>query len=148
MIKSFLIKNNRLVTSVLLVVFILVSFSITSKDLNAQSNSVFKAVSQSDAAGCTALGGTGANFQNFADCIKDLATKSFVPYIFALTLLAFMVAIFWYVRNANNEAQRGEAIKWIIWSVVGFFFMLSFWTFAKFFGDFFGAQEGVIPQFR
>lgn len=97
---------------------------------------------------CSKLGGSGANVKVFAYCITQLAVGSFVPYIFALALLSFMVAIFWYIRNADNEQKRAEAIKWIIWSIVGLFFMVTFWTFAKFFGDFFGAPAGIIPQFQ
>lgn len=102
---------------------------------------------QSITSACNRLG-TNGDFSDFTDCVTDLAAGAFVPFIFSLALLAFAVGVFLYVRNADNEAKRTEYMRLIIWSLVGLFFMVGVWTFARMFAGFFGVNDVIIPQFR
>lgn len=152
MIKNFIFPKEKLFKIIILSLLVIFVVSLLPlSDLQAQTQTPGGSVQlvSKDSTACKDVGSGRGTIKSFAYCISHLATRAFVPFIFSLALLSFMVAIFWYIRNADNEQKRGEAIKWIIWSVIGLFFMVTVWTFAKFFAsDFFGSQGGVIPQFK
>lgn len=89
---------------------------------------------------------------SFTGCLTDLITKAFIPFIFALTITAFAVGIFNYIKNADNEQKRAESIKLIVWSLVALFFMTSVWAFAAMFAQFWGDPNApaslIVPNFK
>lgn len=103
-----------------------------------------------DSTGCKALSSKTGVFADFSQCIVDLISRSFVPYIIALTVLAFLVGVFGYVKNAGDDSKRAESLRLVAWSLVGIFFMITVWAFAFMFSQFFGIDPestSVIPQF-
>ena len=99
---------------------------------------------------CNDVGKSGATFSDFAECVVDIVSEAFVPYIFALGLLAFAVGVFGYIKNAEDESRRSDSVKLISWSLVGLFFMVTVWVFALMFSIIFGNDSTsniIIPQF-
>lgn len=87
-----------------------------------------------------------------SQCAVSFLSDVFVPFLFAIALLAFLYGVFNYVRNADNEGKRSESLRLIAWSLIGLFFMTSAWAFAAMFANFFGAEGApsslIIPQFK
>lgn len=54
-----------------------------------------------------------------------------IPFIIGLAVFVIIWGIFNYLVHAAEEEKRAEAKKYIIWGIVGVFFMLSIWGFVN-----------------
>lgn len=57
--------------------------------------------------------------------------NSIVPFIIGLAVFVIIWGIFKYILHAAEEEKRAEARAYIIWGIVGVFFMLSIWGFVN-----------------
>ncbi len=70
------------------------------------------------------------DFAGLLDQIKGIL-DSIVPFIIGLAIFIIIWGIFTYVTQAANEEKRTEARQYIIYGVIGVFFMLSIWGFVN-----------------
>ena len=54
-----------------------------------------------------------------------------IPFIIGLTVFIILWGIFTYITHAAEEEKRAEARQFIIWGIIGVFFMLSIWGFVN-----------------
>ena len=54
-----------------------------------------------------------------------------VPFLIGLAVFVIIWGIIQYVFHANEEEKRVEARMYIVWGIVGVFFMLSIWGFVN-----------------
>src|SRR3989338_9365525 len=52
-----------------------------------------------------------------------------IPFIVGLAVFVILWGIFTYISQAANEEKRAEARLYIIYGILGVFFMLSIWGF-------------------
>ncbi len=76
--------------------------------------------------------------------------NTIIPFIIGLTVFVILWGIFTYVTHAAEEEKRAEARQFIIWGIIGVFFMLSIWGFVNLLLNSFDVrrdiQEGDIPK--
>ncbi|OHA37360.1 MAG: hypothetical protein A2W65_00470 [Candidatus Taylorbacteria bacterium RIFCSPLOWO2_02_50_13] len=53
--------------------------------------------------------------------------NALIPFIVGLAVFVIIWGIFVYVAQAGDEEKRVQARKFIVWGVIGVFFMLSVW---------------------
>lgn len=58
--------------------------------------------------------------------IVPMIDSVIVPFIYALGFLFFLVGVFNYFFNENEE-KRKEGRKFALWSIIGFFVLFSVW---------------------
>lgn len=57
-----------------------------------------------------------------------LINNLFVPLIFALAFLVFIAGVFQYlIAGAGNQEKRTQGAQMVLWSILGFFVMISVW---------------------
>ena len=76
----------------------------------------------------------------------------FVPLIFAIAFVAFLIGIYYYfIQNAGNAEKTKEGRSFLMWSLIGFFIMFSVWGLINLFlgtlGFNYSTQPGI-PQFN
>ena len=73
-----------------------------------------------------------------------------IPFIIGLTVFIILWGIFTYITHAAEEEKRVEARQFIIWGIMGVFFMLSIWGFVNLLLNSFDIerdiQTGDIPK--
>ena len=51
-----------------------------------------------------------------------------VPIVFAIAFIVFIWGVFrYFIQGAASEEQRDTGKQFVVWSLVGFFLMLSLW---------------------
>lgn len=78
-----------------------------------------------------------ANILVFIDAIL-------VPFIFALAFVVFLWGVFQYfIAGGADEEKRKQGRSFILWSVIGFFLMVSIWGLVNLLGTSlgFGAEQ-------
>lgn len=51
-----------------------------------------------------------------------------VPIVFAVAFIVFIWGVFrYFIQGAANEEQREKGKQFVVWSLVGFFLMVSLW---------------------
>ena len=76
----------------------------------------------------------------------------FVPLIFAIAFVAFLIGIYYYfIQSAGNAEKTKEGRSFLMWSLIGFFIMFSVWGLINLFlgtlGFNYSTQPGI-PQFH
>lgn len=54
-----------------------------------------------------------------------------IPFIIGLAVFVILWGIFTYITHAAEEEKRKEARAYIVWGIIGVFFMLSIWGFVN-----------------
>ena len=80
-------------------------------------------------------------------CIVIRLALDFVPYLVVIALGAFLQGLIKYVGHGDNEEKKSEGRKMMVYGILGFFFMVSFWAMVKLFVNSFGISIGI-PQFN
>jgi hypothetical protein len=63
-----------------------------------------------------------------AGTITNIINGVLVPLVFAIAFLMFIWGIFQYfIMGGDNKEKRGEAVKLMLYGIVGFFVMVSVW---------------------
>ena len=57
--------------------------------------------------------------------------SSLIPFIIGLAVFVIIWGIFTYLTHAAEEEKRTEAKNFIIYGIIGVFFMLSVWGFVN-----------------
>lgn len=65
---------------------------------------------------------------------------------FALAVVGFVLGVARYIGNAGNEEKRKEGTKYIFWSVIALFVLVTIWGIVAYLQDAVGISGGV-PQF-
>ena len=68
-----------------------------------------------------------------------------IPFIISLALLVILWGIFTYLTKAEEEEKRAEAKLYIIWGVIGIFFMVSLWGFVNILLNTFELKKQIDP---
>ena len=74
-------------------------------------------------------GDGGSKITTFAGLIKHIHAllNLVVPFLVGLAVFVIIYGVFKYVFHAADEEKRTEARLFIVWGVIGVFFMLSIW---------------------
>lgn len=70
------------------------------------------------------------NLQPLEAILTDLVgfINFLVPIIFAIAFIVFIWGVFrYFIQGAASEEQRDKGKQFVVWSLVGFFLMLSIW---------------------
>lgn len=62
--------------------------------------------------------------------IRDVLDNA-IPFIIGLAVFVILWGIFNYITHAAEEEKRTEARQYIVWGIIGVFFMLSVWGFVN-----------------
>ena len=80
--------------------------------------------------------------------------NSLIPFIIGLAVFVIIWGIFNYVAHAAEEEKRAEARQYIVWGVIGVFFMVSIWGFVAILINTFGVDSAIdigkipkVPEF-
>jgi hypothetical protein len=66
--------------------------------------------------------------QDLSTFVIDFINNIGVPLIFAVAFLFFLLGVFkYFVRGAGDKEKRDEGRTMIIYSIIGFFVMISIW---------------------
>lgn len=57
--------------------------------------------------------------------------NTIAPFIIGLAVLVILWGIFGYIGHAGEEEKRAEARQFVVWGIIGVFFMLSIWGFVN-----------------
>lgn len=84
------------------------------------------APSTGHAAACSLTkGGSLSDFFLFPACIIN---EYLIPIAIALEVVLFIFGIVQYIANADNQEERSQGSKYIMWGVIAIFVTLSFWA--------------------
>lgn len=89
---------------------------------------------------------------NFAKFIIDTIDRVIVPLVFAIAFIVFIIGVFQYfIAGGADEEKRKQGKDFIVYSLIGFFLMISIWGIVNLlvgtFG-FGGAARPAIPTFN
>lgn len=92
---------------------------------------------------------TLADVFNFATC---LLSRSVIPLLITVALVAFMYGVIQYLINAEDENKRKEGRKFMLWGIISLFVMLGIFGILQVLGNTFDIQAGgqvsdITPQF-
>ena len=93
---------------------------------------------------CTGGGGKIKTFEGVLGRITSLV-NSVIPFIVGLTVFVIIWGIFLYVAKAGEEEKRAQARQFILWGVIGVFFMLSIWGFINILLNSFDLERTIAP---
>jgi heme/copper-type cytochrome/quinol oxidase subunit 4 len=85
-------------------------------------------------------------FQNIINRLIGL-TAATTPVLIGLAVIVFLYGLLNYIYSGGDEKKRSESVKYIFYGIIGLFIMVSFWSLAFIFSEFFGLQT-IIPQIR
>ena len=64
----------------------------------------------------------------FLRSLTEFVDSTLIPFIFALAFLFFLWGVFQYfIAGGANTEQRETGRKFVLWSIIAFVVMLSFW---------------------
>ncbi|HEY4508405.1 MAG TPA: hypothetical protein VJJ55_01985 [Candidatus Paceibacterota bacterium] len=69
-----------------------------------------------------------------------------IPFIIGLAVFVIIWGIFNYVVHAAEEEKRAEARAYIVWGIVGVFFMISIWGFVTILLNTLGVGSTIDPS--
>lgn len=72
--------------------------------------------------------------------------NSVIPFIVGLTVFVIIWGIFLYVAKADEEEKRSQGRQFILWGVIGVFFMLSVWGFINILLGTFDLKRTIDPK--
>ncbi|MBP6925799.1 MAG: hypothetical protein KBC22_01930 [Candidatus Pacebacteria bacterium] len=107
------------------------------------------ALAQTPSGACSnAMSNLGDIF-NYATC---LLSKSVIPLLITVALVAFMYGVIEYLINAEDENKRKEGRKFMLWGIISLFVMLGIFGILQVLGNTFGIESGgnisdLTPQF-
>ena len=67
-----------------------------------------------------------SNLTDLVNFFTDFIYDSVIKLIYALITLVFLLGVFEFVKNADNETKRAEGRQFMIWGIIGLFVMISF----------------------
>ena len=79
--------------------------------------------------------------------IGKISTEILNPIIallFAVALIYFIVGVFKYIWNPDNEEMRGEGRRGMLWGIIGMFVMVSVFGIMKLIINSFGIDPSVM----
>lgn len=76
----------------------------------------------------------------------QLLLDKVVPFIIGLAVFVVIWGILTYISHAGEEEKRGEAKKFILWGIIGIFFMLSIWGFVNILLKTFSLERNINPN--
>lgn len=72
--------------------------------------------------------------------------EGIIPFIVGLAVFVILWGIFTYISQAANEEKRAEARLYIIYGILGVFFMLSIWGFVNILVNTFVLDKEIKPD--
>ena len=66
-----------------------------------------------------------------------------VPFLIGLAVFVIIWNIIRYVFHAGDEEKRVEARMYIVWGIIGVFFMLSIWGFVNILSNTFNLENTI-----
>lgn len=72
--------------------------------------------------------------------------NTIVPFLVGLAVFIIIWGVFTYVTHAADEEKRMEARRFIVWSILFVFFMLSIWGFVNILANTFSLQKTAPSQ--
>ena len=70
----------------------------------------------------------------------------FMTLLYAAAFVSFFWGIVLYIFNTDDSKKREEGTKWMVWSVVALFVMITLWGIIGLFTRTFGISSLLIPQ--
>lgn len=67
---------------------------------------------------------------DFIAKLRDILNTA-TPFIIGLAVFVIIWGIFNYIAHAAEEEKRAEARQFIVWGIIGVFFMISIWGFVN-----------------
>lgn len=98
---------------------------------------------------CSSTMGNLGDVFNFLTC---LLSRSIIPLIITLALVAFLFGVLQYVINADDAAKRTEGRKYMLWGIISLFVMLGIFGILQLIGNTFdigtgGSISDITPHF-
>lgn len=84
-------------------------------------------------------------FPAFIARLTDLL-NAIAPFIVGLAVFVILWGVFTYLVHAAEEEKREEARRFIVWGVIGVFFMLSIWGFVNVLLGSFELHSTIAPR--
>ncbi|TSC58837.1 MAG: Uncharacterized protein Greene041679_39 [Parcubacteria group bacterium Greene0416_79] len=91
---------------------------------------------------------TTGNTQDISGLISRLTgiLGAIIPFIIALAVVVILWGIFRYISKAGEEEARQEARQFIVWGIIGLFFMVSIWGFVNLLDKTFSLDKTIRPS--
>jgi len=89
-----------------------------------------------------------AAIATFRDLIQQfiLIMGNTMSLLFAFAFAGFFWGVFSFVLNGDDEKKRSEGKKWMMWSIIALFVMLTVWGIVGVLVNSFDIGTNVIPQ--
>lgn len=71
---------------------------------------------------------------------------NFMVFLYILAITAFFWGIALFILNTDDEKKREEGKKWMFWSLIALFVMLTVWGIVGILVNTFGVGTTIIPQ--
>lgn len=68
-----------------------------------------------------------------------------IPFIVGLAIFVILWGIFNYIAHSAEEEKRAEARQFVLWGIIGVFFMLSIWGFVNILLNSFNLDKTIDP---
>ena len=93
----------------------------------------------------TAFAATPVTIPVFLGRVRGIL-DALIPFIIGLAVFVIIWGIFNYVVHAAEEEKRAEARAYIVWGIVGVFFMISIWGFVTILLNTLGVGSTIDPS--
>ena len=93
------------------------------------------------------LGACGTKIERLQDLLtlaNCYISTGFVPIIFTLAFIYFIVGVIKYVIS-DSEKDKAKGRQFMIWGIVALFAMVSVWGLVRVIGNTFGIGTGALP---
>lgn len=79
----------------------------------------------------------------YKNSIISIINGMLVPVIIAIAFLVFIWGVYkYFILGAENESEKAEGRKFVMWGLIGFVVIFSVWGLVNFVGSTFGLSAG------
>jgi len=83
---------------------------------------------------------------SLAATITNIINGVLVPLVFAIAFLVFIWGVFkYFIQGGDSDEKRGEAVKLMLYGIIGFFVMVSVWGLVNILVGTFNLNSNVPP---
>jgi len=85
--------------------------------------------------------------QDYSDNILDVINSVLLPLLLGVAFIVFLWGVYkYYIYGAADEASRTEGHQWVLWGLIGFAIIFSFWGLVNMATDTLNLTNDNVPE--